>query len=44
VSALGFEISRHPFKARGECAQVSSDVWQMGLIRQLSEFLGSLAI
>jgi hypothetical protein len=41
---LCLEMRRHAFEARRELQKVSSDVWQMGLIRQLPEFLGSLAV
>ena len=41
--ALCLEMSRQTLKARREFQQVSSDIRQIGCIRQLSEFLGSLA-
>jgi hypothetical protein len=41
---LRLEISRHSFEARREISQISSDVWQMRLIRQLSEFFSGLTV
>jgi hypothetical protein len=42
--ALGLVVHRHPFKPRGENPQISLDVWQVGLARQLSEFFGKLTV
>ena len=42
--ALRLVVTRHLFKPRGENPQISLDVWQIRLARQLSKFFGKLAV